>query len=57
MTYYLCKRHLEPVHSGQSEIGKFELAIAWNKNILWFQVSMNDTIGMKKVYPSQELLH
>ena len=45
------------VDPGQSEVGQLHLALAGYQNILWFQVSVHDTVRVKECKTAQQLPH
>ena len=55
MTYNRCKSHRESIDSCKTKVCKLHTAICSDQYVLWFQVTMHNTMRMYKVDSFQYL--
>lgn len=54
----MCVRpYRDPKCSGQPKISKFYVSLCVNEQILWLQISVQNTMGMAVSYSKQKLMH
>lgn len=47
--------HFGVVRLGQTEVRYFQVSLRWEEQILWLQITMDDTICMQEVHARQQL--
>lgn len=57
LTHHGGQGHLKTVDAGKAEVSQFYLSTAGHQNVLWFQITMHDSVRMKKVQASEKLKH
>lgn len=55
--YHRSESHVAAEDPGQSKVSQLHLALTGDQNILWFQVSVHHTIGVKESQTTQQLSH
>ena len=57
VTYRGGEKGVEVVYPGEAKVRNLERARVGHKNVLWFDVPMDDPMAVEEVHPAQDLPH